>query len=138
MYINKILGFLVRGLLLEKGFWLMNTWHVPVQNWLEWSTLNFSYTFLVDCWTKGGGPIFEQLIIHFFQYFNKFCIETNEGILFKKIFKLMKIAGTLLYKCWFATFHGKKSYWKREFWLYWSLWSRKNNKVLAQLLPSFS
>ena len=70
---------------------------------------------------KRVATFFEQLIIHFFQYFNKFCIETNEGILFKKIFKLKKIAGTLLYKCWFATFHGKKSYWKREFWLCWSL-----------------
>ena len=44
--------FMVRGILLGKSFWTVNTWQAPVRKWLKGSTLNSAHTFLRGCYTK--------------------------------------------------------------------------------------
>ena len=40
--------FMVRGILLGKSFWVVNTWRDPVRKRLKRSTLNFARLFLID------------------------------------------------------------------------------------------
>ena len=44
--------FMVRGISLGNGFWVVNTWRAPVRKRLKRSTLNFANTFLTKCCTK--------------------------------------------------------------------------------------
>ena len=47
-----IVVFMVRGISLVNGFWVVKTWRTPVRKRLKQSTLNFAHTFLTDCCTK--------------------------------------------------------------------------------------
>ena len=50
---------MVRGISLEKGFWMVKIWQTPVGKRFKRSTLNFTYTFLTGCFTKTH-PVFSN------------------------------------------------------------------------------
>ena len=47
-----VVVFMVRGISLGNGFWVVNTWRAPVQKQLQESIVNFAHTFLTDCCTQ--------------------------------------------------------------------------------------
>ena len=59
-------AIMVIGILLGKGFWVVNTWWVPVWKQLKRSTSNFAQTFLTDCYTKLRSYFFPTMSYSFF------------------------------------------------------------------------
>ena len=89
---------MVRGISLEKGFWMVKIWQTPVGKRFKRSTLNFTYTFLTGCFTKTH-PFFLTMSHSFFIAIIRRDMKAHFG---SKIFE-KKIARTGLFVAWLAT-----------------------------------
>ena len=107
--------FMVRGILIGKIFWMVNTWRAPVRKRLKRSILNFAHTFLTDCYTKLW-LLFSQKWVHFLIAITRralkayFAWKPSNVDYSKTIWKEVNRGHVFVFS-WLATYKWK-NYWK--------------------------
>ena len=87
---------MIRGIVLGKSFWVVNTWRAPARKRLTQSTLNFTHTFLTDCFTKPFPRFSYKWVLIFYcnnstRFESVFCMKTVKCRFFEKHFKRRKL-----------------------------------------------
>ena len=103
---------MVRGIPLGKSFWVVNTWRAPVRKPLKGSTLNFAH--ISNRLLQKTVPAFFLIMSYsFFMVITRRALKGYFALKqlkadYSKIFGKKKIAGTVSFVSWLATYQWKK------------------------------